>query len=346
MENRVFVIAEIGCNHNGDINLAKVLVNKAKNAGVDAVKFQTFNSKRLISKHAPKAKYQIKTTGNEESQLAMTKKLELSFKDYMNLKKYAEDLGLIVFSTPFDMESIEFLESINQNIWKIPSGEITNLPYLKKISEIKCEHKKIILSTGMSTIQEIKTAVKVLNTKKNDIAILHCNTEYPTPDNDINITALNEIKNIFPNHKIGFSDHSVGSTAAIMAVSLGAKIIEKHFTLNKDLPGPDHHASATPEELNNLVIEIRRAEKMFGYNKKIITESEKNNKIIARKSIIANKNIKKGEIFTEENLTVKRPGNGISPMKWYDILGKEAMFNFSEDDLIVDPNFKWEESDE
>ena len=294
----VFIVAEIGCNHNGSKDLAREMVIKAKECGVDAVKFQTFKADALISCYAPKAEYQKETTGTVESQLEMTKKLELSHDDLIELKAYAESLGLVVFSTPFDLDSVDFLNSIGQSLWKIPSGEITNLPYLK-IGAIKIDNKKIILSSGMATIDEIKTCIGVLveaGTNENDIILLHCNTEYPTPDKDVNILAINDLKEQFPNVSIGFSDHSVG-----------------------------------------------RIEVMAGSSKKIVTESERKNKIVARKSIVAARNIVKGEILTEENITCKRPGNGISPMKWYDILGKVAEKDFRTDELIEQSGFEWQE---
>ncbi|AMB99875.1 N-acetylneuraminate synthase [Aerococcus urinaehominis] len=342
MDKSIFIIAEIGCNHNGSFELAKTLVEKAAETGVNAVKFQTFKANQLISKYAPKAEYQKETTGEDDSQLEMTAKLEMSVDDYLLLKEYAESLGLIVFSTAFDMDSIDELENIGQNIWKVPSGEITNLPYLERISKISVDNKKIILSTGMATIEEIEKAVDILNPGSNEITILHCNTEYPTPDTDVNITAINELKAVFPNHQVGFSDHSVGATAAIMSVALGASVIEKHFTLHKDLPGPDHHASATPDELAELVAHVRRAEVMYGVGNKIVTPSENKNKIVARKSIIAKSAIKKGDVFTEENITTKRPGNGISPMYWHQILGLKSENDFEEDQVIIDSRFEWE----
>ena len=335
--SHVFIVAEIGCNHNGSKKLAYQMIDKAKECGVDAVKFQTFRAKDLISRYAPKAEYQKKTTGNKESQLEMTEKLELSYKDLVDLKEYAENVGLVVFSTPFDMKSIDFLESIGQNLWKIPSGEITNLPYLERIGAIRQKDKKVILSTGMATIDEIKDAINILinaGALENDIILLHCNTEYPTPDKDVNILAINDLKENFPKIPIGFSDHSVGYLAAVGASILGITLIEKHFTLDKNLIGPDHKASANPEELKVLVENVRRMELMAGNGKKIVTESEKKNRIVARKSIVALKTIKKGEVFSEENVTCKRPGNGISPMNWYDILGKVAERDFEEDELI------------
>lgn len=343
---RIFIIAEIGCNHNGDKNLAKKMVEEAAKCGVDAVKFQTFNSSELISRYAPKADYQKATTGTADSQLEMTRRLELSHEDLLALSSYAKSLGLVSFSTPFDMDSIDFLESTGQSIWKIPSGEITNLPYLKRIGALKHDAKKIILSSGMATVEEIRQAVNILaesGTDKTQIVLLHCNTEYPTPDKDVNISAIIDLHNKFPDMEIGFSDHSVGSVAAVGAAALGIAMIEKHFTLDKNLPGPDHKASATPSELKELVESVRRMESIFGCGRKVVTESERKNKIIARKSIVAKCRIKKGEAFTEENITCKRPGNGISPMSWYELLGKASEKDFSEDQLIEDSRFNNQE---
>lgn len=340
---RVYIVAEIGCNHNGNFNFAKTMVKAAKECGVDAVKFQTFNASLLISKNAEKAEYQKNTTDSKESQLDMVKKLELSHEEYLSLKQYAQSLGLTVFSTAFDFESIEFLKKNGQKIWKIPSGEITNLPYLEKIGDIEIENKLIVLSTGMSTIEEIKKAVEILQSKKNNkIIILHCNTEYPTPDCDVNISAINDLKINFPNYEVGFSDHSIGDIGAIMAVAYGVTFIEKHFTLDKNLPGPDHKASATPKELKKLVEDVRRAEIIHGIGDKKVTKSEMKNKKIARKSIVAKTDIKKGDVFTIENLICKRPGNGISPMEWYNVIGRKSEFDFKEDELIKHSNFKWQ----
>ncbi len=339
----VFIVAEIGCNHNGDKELARKMVMEAQKCGVDAVKFQTFKASDLISCYAPKAEYQKETTGTADSQLEMTAKLELSHEELLELKAYAESLGLTVFSTPFDMGSVEFLDSIEQKLWKIPSGEITNLPYLQRIGSIQREGKKIILSSGMATIEEIRTCIDVLvesGTSEEDIILLHCNTEYPTPDEDVNILAINDLKENFPNVSIGFSDHSVGYVAAVGAAILGVDLIEKHFTLDKNMSGPDHKASATPEELRELCENVRRIEVMAGSTKKVVTKSEEKNKIVARKSIIAACDIRKGEIFTEENLTCKRPGNGISPMEWYNILGKVAEKDFCADELITATGFE------
>ncbi|MCR5290716.1 MAG: N-acetylneuraminate synthase [Treponema sp.] len=340
--NHIFIIAEIGCNHNGDKNLAKKMVEEASECGVDAVKFQTFNSSALISRYAPKAEYQKKTTGTTDSQLEMTRKLELSHGDFSELSAYAKSLGLVTFSTPFDMESVAFLEKIGQSIWKIPSGEITNLPYLRKIGSVKCENKQIILSSGMATIDEIRQCIEILvesGTSKKQIVLLHCNTEYPTPDKDVNISAISDLHRHFPDIEIGFSDHSVGSVAAVGAAALGICMIEKHFTLDKNFPGPDHKASATPEELKELVQNVRRMETIYGCGYKVVTDSERKNKIVARKSIVAKVSIKKGDIFTESNITCKRPGNGISPMNWYELIGKQAEKDFDEDQLIEDSRF-------
>lgn len=344
----VFIVAEIGCNHNGDKELAYKMVAKAKECGVDAVKFQTFKAKDLISCYAPKAEYQKITTGTTESQLEMTEKLELSQEDLIGLKSYAESLGLVVFSTAFDMGSIEFLDCIGQNLWKIPSGEITNLPYLQRIGSIKRSGKKIILSSGMATIKEIRKCIEVLTsegTDERDIILLHCNTEYPTPDSDVNILAIKDLQINFPRLKIGFSDHSVGYVAALGATILGVELIEKHFTLDKNFEGPDHKASATPNELKELVDNVRRIEVMAGSEKKIVTASERKNKIVARKSIVASKNIKAGDILTKDNITCKRPGNGISPMLWYDVLGKTAEKDFVEDELIKVSGIEWQENE-
>lgn len=332
----VYIIAEIGCNHCGDATIAKEMVKKAKACGVDAVKFQTFKASALISKYAPKADYQKKTTGENENQLEMTRKLELPFVEYERLRDYALSLGLDVFSTAFDMESIDLLEQSGQSIWKIPSGEITNLPYLERIAKIRIADKQIILSTGMSTVDEIHQAVDVLlkDEIKERITILHCNTEYPTPDVDVNLSAIDTLHQEFPGFRIGFSDHSVGSVAAIGACMKNIVLIEKHFTLDKSLEGPDHKASATPEELALLCESVRRIEVIAGGEGKRVTESERRNINIARKSIVARIGIKKGEVLTATNITCKRPGNGISPMKWYEVLGTKAIKDFTEDQLI------------
>lgn len=339
----VFIVAEIGCNHNGDPALAKKMVDVAKECGVDAVKFQTFKADKLISKYAPKAEYQKVTTGTADSQLEMTRKLELPYEEFVKLEAYARSLGLEVFSTPFDFESIDFLASQQQKVWKIPSGELTNLPYLEKIARLPIEGKTIAISTGMATIEETKASLKVLEDNgvaKKDITILHCNTEYPTPYEDVNLNAFHQLKQEFGDYSLGFSDHSAGYFAGLAAVPYGITFIEKHFTLDKNFEGPDHKASVTPEELKLLCEGIRAVEKSLGSSEKLVTNSEAKNKIVARKSIIAARPIKKGEIFTTENITTKRPGNGISPMFWYDVLGKEAQQDFEEDQLIQDSRFE------
>jgi len=344
--NKVFIVAEIGCNHNGSKEMARRMVDEAKACGVDAIKFQTFTARDLISCYAPKAEYQKETTGTTDTQLEMTAKLELSYDDFVELKAYAESLGLVVFSTPFDMGSIDFLDSIGQVLWKIPSGEVTNLSYLERIGGIKRAGKKIIVSSGMATIEEMKTCIDILvkaGTEEKDIILLHCNTEYPTPDEDVNILAIKDLKENFPNVSVGFSDHSVGYIAAVGAAILGISLIEKHFTLDKNLPGPDHKASVTPNELKALVENVRRIEIMAGSCKKIVTESEKKNRIVARKSIVALRDIKAGEKLTVDNISCKRPGNGISPMRWYDILGKKAERDFGADELITMTEFDWQE---
>ncbi|WP_187647909.1 N-acetylneuraminate synthase [Nitrosophilus labii] len=329
----VFIIAEAGVNHNGNLELAKKLVDKAKEAGVDAVKFQTFKAKNLVSKNAQKADYQKKTTNKDESQLEMIKKLELSFDEFAELKKYCDEKGITFLSTPFDLESIEFLNDLGLEIFKIPSGEITNLPYLRAIGRL---NKKVILSTGMADLGEIEDALDVLidaGTKKDNITILHANTEYPTPIEDVNLKAMQTIACAF-DVKVGYSDHTLGIEVPIAAVAMGGEVIEKHFTLDKNLPGPDHKASLEPDELKAMVAAIRNIEKALGNSIKKPSKSESKNKEIARKSIVARRNIKKGEIFSEENLTVKRPGSGISPMRWNEIIGKVAQRDYDKDDLI------------
>ena len=343
MKKRVFIVAEIGCNHNGDPKLAKKMVEEAKRCGVDAVKFQTFKADLLISKIAPKAEYQKVTTGTADSQLEMTRKLELPYDEFRKLEEYAKSLGLEVFSTPFDFDSIDFLIENKQKIWKIPSGEITNLPYLEKIARADIPDKEIVISTGMATIEEIKWSLKVLEDNgvpKNKITILHCNTEYPTPYEDVNLEAIPYLMEQFPEYKIGFSDHSQGYFDGAASVIYGISFIEKHFTLDKNFAGPDHKASVTPDELKLLCEGIRVVEKSLGKRDKIVTPSERKNKIVARKSIVAKKEIKKGDIFTLDNITVKRPGNGISPIYWYEILGKVSEEDFNEDELIKDSHFE------
>lgn len=327
----VFVIAEAGVNHNGSLELAKKLVNAAKDAGADCVKFQTFVSKNIVSKNAVKAEYQKQQTEPEESQHDMLKKLELSFDEFVELNEYCKSKSIEFMSTAFDFDSIDFLDSLEMGTWKIPSGDITNLPYLIKIAKL---NKPVILSTGMSTLEDIRSAIKAL--KENgaeELTVLHCTTEYPTPFEDVNLRAMNTIKEEF-GVKVGYSDHTKGIEVPIAAVALGATVIEKHFTLDRNMEGPDHKASLEPNELKAMVDSIRHIELALGNGMKQPAESEKKNMAVARKSIIASKEIKSGEIFTEENLTVKRPGDGISPMRWFDIMGKPAPRDFEEDELI------------
>jgi N,N'-diacetyllegionaminate synthase len=333
MKKSVFIIAEAGVNHNGSIHIAMKLIDAAVSAGADAVKFQTFKTENVVSKTAPKAQYQKETGGLNESQFDMLKKLELDIDAHKTLLSYCQKKEIKFLSTPFDLKSIDLLNSLGLNIYKIPSGEITNLPYLRRIGSLS---KKVIMSTGMSTMNEIKNALSILikaGTIKENITILHANTMYPTPMQDVNLRAMLAIQKYF-DVAIGYSDHTLGIEVDIAAVAIGATVIEKHFTLDKTLDGPDHKASLNPVELKDMVIAIRNIEKAMGNGKKVVSSSEKANKDIARKSIIANQNINKGDIFTEDNLTVKRPGNGISPMKWDEIIGSIAKKNYLSDELI------------
>lgn len=331
---RTLIIAEAGVNHNGDIAKAKALIDKGAEAGVDYVKFQTFKAEKLVTKQAQRASYQDKNTQNNDSQYEMLKKLELSQALHQELMDYCNQKGVKFLSTGFDSESLVFLAQLDITIAKVPSGEITNLPYLRQVASLFPE---VILSTGMATIDEIKDAVKVLidnGVSKDKITILHCNTEYPTPMEDVNLKAMLHIQREL-GLPIGYSDHTLGIEVPIAAVALGATVIEKHFTLDKTLPGPDHKASLEPNELKAMVSAIRNIEKAIGGSGlKEVSKSEEKNKPIARKSIVASTDIKKGNIFTPENLTVKRPGTGISPMQWDEVIGKTAKKDFEEDDLI------------
>ena len=329
----VFVIAEAGVNHNGSIDLAHKLIDVAVESGADAIKFQTFKAKNLLLRDAEKAQYQKQSNNPQESQFDMLKKLELDANDHINLINYCIKKGITFLSSPFDIESISMLETLNIETIKIPSGEITNLPYLKCIGKLD---KKVILSSGMSNLEEIGDALNVLidaGTTKSNITILHANTMYPTPMLDVNLKAMQTIKNKF-DIAIGYSDHTLGIEISIAAVALGASVIEKHFTLNKDLEGPDHKASLNPDELKSMIASIRNIEKAMGDGKKIITKSEKPNINVARKSIVAKTNIKKGEVFSEDNLTTKRPGVGINPMKWNSIIGKISKKSYKVDDIL------------
>ena len=332
--NRVIIIAEAGVNHNGSLDLAKLLVDKAVDAGADIIKFQTFKPEKLVSKTAKQAEYQQKNIGKQgESQFEMLKKLELTEDEHKELIEYCKKKRIRFLSTAFDMDSVEFLHSLNLGLWKIPSGEVTNYPYLCKIAHYQ---EPVILSTGMCEMSDIEAAIKVLadnGLSIDQITVLHCNTEYPTPFKDVNLKAMLTIGDKF-GVKIGYSDHTMGIEVPIAAVALGAMVIEKHFTLDKKMEGPDHKASLEPDELKAMVTAIRNIELAFGTGHKSITESERKNLEAARKSIVASRQIKKGELFTEENLTVKRPGNGISPMRWDEVIGQIAKRDFVEDQLI------------
>ncbi len=331
---KTFIIAEAGVNHNGSFELARKLIDVAVDAGADAVKFQTFNAEKVVSKYAPKAEYQKKTTTADESQLEMVKKLELDKVAHEELLAYCRTRNIQFLSTPFDLESIDLLNKLGLEIFKIPSGEITNLPYLRKIGALK---KEIILSTGMANLGEIEAALDVLTgagAELKDITVLHCNTEYPTPFEDVNLRAMLTIKAAFPGVQVGYSDHTLGIEIPIAAVAMGATVIEKHFTLDKNMEGPDHRASLEPDELKVMVHAIRNIEKALGNGIKKPSPSELKNKPIARKSIVATRNIRKGEPFTEENLTVKRPGTGISPMRWDEVIGRKAEKDYQEDEEI------------
>lgn len=329
---KVLIIAEAGVNYNGSLELAYRMVDEAKNAGADIVKFQTAKPENVISRYAKKAEYQKKATGLEESQLDMVRKLMLKFEDFIPLKKYCEEKGIGFLSTPFELESIDFLDRLGCSVWKIPSGEITNYPYLKKIAKTG---KPVIMSTGMSTLKEVDQAIRLL--KRNgggEISLLHCNTQYPTPYRDVNLRAMQTLREAF-HVPVGYSDHTLGIEVSIAAAAMGAVIIEKHFTLDRGMEGPDHKASLEPGELTAMVKSIRNIEAAMGDGKKRVTESERENIWIARKSIVAKRDIAKGEQMTEENITTKRPGNGISPMEWTKVLGTRAVKDFREDELIV-----------
>ena len=326
----VYVIAEAGVNHNGDFDLACRLVDAAKKAGADCIKFQTFVSEKLVSRNAQKAEYQKDTTG-DGSQVDMLKKLELSFDDFRRLKTYCESVGITFLSTPFDFESIEFLNSLDMPFWKIPSGEITNYPYLVTLARTG---KPVILSTGMCDMKEIADAIRVLRDNgTSQITLLHCNTEYPTPFEDVNLNAMKTMRDTF-GLEVGYSDHTKGIEVPIAAVALGATVIEKHFTLDRQMPGPDHKASLEPDELAAMVSAIRHIEAAVGSGRKEPSPSERKNIPVARKSIVAKREIRCGEELTEDNITVKRPGTGISPMSWQEVLGTKAVRDFEEDELI------------
>jgi len=331
--DKVIIIAEACQNHNGQLNMAYKLVDVAKKCGADFVKFQTSIPELHISKFAKKANYQIKNWKKKGSQLQMLQKLSLTYNDFKKIKKYCKKKKIEFLSTPFDLKSIDFLKNLNMKYFKIPSGEITNLPYLIKVAKLK---KKVILSTGMANLTEIREALKILTshgTKKKNITVLQCNTEYPTPLRDANIRAMLTIKKKFKVN-VGYSDHTEGIESSLAAAALGARVLEKHITLNKNLPGPDHRASINPKELKKMIEGIRKITVALGNGIKKISSSERKNIKIARTSIVASKEIKKGEKFTSKNLTIKRPGNGISPMKLFKVIGKISKKSFSEDELI------------
>ena len=333
MKDKVIIIAEAGVNHNGKYDLAVKMIHEAKRAGADYVKFQTAVPELVISTIAPKAEYQKETTGNDESQLDMCRAIHLPLSDYAKLKKICDNVGIGFMSTPFDLVSIDTLEPLDMDYYKIPSGEITNLPYLRKIAS---KGRKVIMSTGMSEMNEIADALKVLEDgglKRADITLLHCNTEYPTPFSDVNLMAMKTIGDTF-GVSVGYSDHTRGIEVPIAAVAMGAKVIEKHFTLDCNMEGPDHKASLEPDQLKAMVDAIRNVEMAIGSAEKHATASETPNKVVARKSIVAACDIAEGDILTEKNITVKRPGNGISPMLWDSVIGTKAKRAFRFDELI------------
>jgi N,N'-diacetyllegionaminate synthase len=330
---RVFIIAEAGVNHNGSVDLAKQLINVASNSGANAVKFQTFKAENLVAKNAQKAEYQKHTTNVLESQFDMIKKLELDVETHKELIAYCQEKDIMFLSTPFDHDSIDMLNNLGLEIFKIPSGEITNLPYLRHIGSL---NKQVVLSTGMSNLEEIRGALNILinaGSSKENITVLHANTMYPTPMEDVNLNAMLTIHKEF-DVDVGYSDHTLGIEVDIAAVAMGASCIEKHFTLDKAMDGPDHKASLEPEELKAMVSAIRNIEKALGSSEKKPSPSESANIKVVRKSIIANQNIKKGDLLTDKNIAAKRPGDGISPMQWDEVIGTTASKDYNADELI------------
>lgn len=330
---KVFIIAEAGVNHNGSLELAKKLIDVAVDAGVDAVKFQTFKADKLVSKTAQKADYQKQMTSAGESQYDMIKKLELDEAAHRMLISYCNEKRIMFLSTPFDHDSIEMLNDFGMPIFKIPSGEITNLPYLRHIGRLR---KEVILSTGMADLDEVGDALQALiaaGTPKHDISILHATTEYPCPIDEVNLRAMLTIRDHFE-VEVGYSDHTQGIEVPIAAVAMGACVIEKHFTLDRNMEGPDHKASLEPQELKAMVAAIRNVSMALGDGIKKPSKSELKNKAVARKSIVAAIQIRTGEMLTADNLTVKRPGNGLSPMRWDEVIGKAALRDYEVDDLI------------
>lgn len=332
--DKVIIIAEAGVNHNGNLEMARQMVREARKAGADYVKFQTAVPELVISTFAPKAEYQKETTGNDQSQLEMCKAIHLPLSDYAGLEQLCREEGIGFMSTPFDLVSIDCLAELDMDYWKIPSGEITNLPYLRKIGAIGA---KIIMSTGMATLDEVEYAVKVLEesgTPRSNIWLLHCTTQYPAPYESVNLRAMDALATLGC-AGVGYSDHTIGTDVAVAAVARGARIVEKHFTLDCNLPGPDHRASLEPAQLAELVAAIRRTEAALGNGIKEAAEAERPNIDIARKSIVAARDIAKGEVFSEENLACKRPGGGISPMRWDEVVGQAATRAFVADELIT-----------
>ena len=333
MMRKTLIIAEAGVNHNGDLMMAKQLVDAAIYAGADLIKFQTFNANRLVTRSAKKAEYQTQTKDGNESQYEMLRGLELTNAMHLELISYCEMRNIRFFSTGFDIESVDLLVSLGQKKFKIPSGEITNLPYLRHVGRLQ---KSVIISTGMSTLGDIEAAIDVLEkagTSRANMTILHCTTEYPTPMSEVNLRAMQSIQAAF-DIAVGYSDHTHGIEVAIAAVAMGASVIEKHFTLDRNLTGPDHKSSLEPEELKAMISGIRNLEIALGDGIKRLTPSEERNKSIVRKSLVANFDIKAGEIFNARNITAKRPGIGISPMRWDEIIGCPAPRDFAADDLI------------
>lgn len=331
--DRIIIIAEAGVNHNASLERARQMVVEARKAGADYVKFQTAVPELVISSLAPKAEYQKETTGSEESQLDMCRAIHLPLSAYTELAALCREEGIGFMSTPFDLVSIDTLAEIGQDYWKIPSGEITNLPYLRKIAS---KGGKVIMSTGMSTLDEVESAVEVLEKggiPRRDITLLHCTTQYPTPMTDVNLRAMHALEKLGCG-AVGYSDHTLGIEIPIAAAAMGARVIEKHFTLDRNLPGPDHRASLTPADLAEMVKAVRNVETALGSGVKDVAEAERPNIEVARKSIVAARDIKAGELLTEENITVKRPGNGISPMKWDEVIGTRAVKDFPYDSLI------------
>ena len=330
---KTLVIAEAGVNHNGDIEIAKKLIDIAADAGADLVKFQTFSADRLVTQNASKAEYQILATDEIESQHAMLRRLELTEAMHHELINYCANREIGFFSTGFDIESVNFLAGLGQELFKIPSGEITNLPFLQYIGGLR---KKVLLSTGMSNMHEVAASISALEsagTPKDKITVLHCTSSYPAEVSDVNLRAMLSIQAEF-GVEVGYSDHTLGTEVAIAAVALGAKVIEKHFTLDRNMSGPDHKASLEPDELIKMVAGIRSIEKALGDGNKVITQNELQNRNVARKSIVASKDIQIGEVFTLDNLTTKRPGTGISPMEWEQVIGTKAKQSYIKDDLI------------